>query len=456
MTDLDSPPRSKQAFVLPLACAAMAMVGLDTAVVNVALPSIQRDLDIGPGALQWVVVAYGLFLGGFLLVGGRMADHLGRRRIFLAGLALFTAASLLAGVAHRVALLIAARGAQGFGAALIVPAALSLLAVTFPEGPERDRAVGTFGATGGAAGTVGVVIGGLLTSGPGWRWAFFINVPAGVVFIATAAAFLAADRAAERAGERAPRLDVAGAATVTGGLLLLIYAMHHLMWLPVAAALLGLFVSIEARGVAPLVPASILRNRTLVAANVTAFFATSALLSFIFLGSLLMQQRLGYSPARTGVAWLATTVIVFPASMVGARLAGMLGVRRLLVTGLTLPTAGAMWLALGHTSYINGLLPAFLLAGLGFGLCGPALQIGALTGVSRSAAGLASGLVETMREIGGAVGVATVSAVLVANSGGFGAAFAFVGILGVLGVVTARLAFKETPSRRTSRTSSTR
>ena len=411
----------------------MAMVGLDTAVVNVALPSIQRDLGVAAGALQWIVVAYGLLLGGFLLVGGRMTDQLGRRRVFLAGLAVFTAASLLAGAAHGTGVLIAARGAQGFGAALVVPAALSLLAVHFPEGPERDRAFGIFGATGGAAGTVGVVIGGLLTAGPGWRWSFLINVPAGLGLIVLTAVFLAADRA----GDRAPRLDLAGATTVTGGLLLLIYAMHHPMWLPVAVALLALFVWIEARSAAPLVPASILKNRTLVAANLTAFFTTCALLSFIFTGSLLMQQALGYSAATTGVAWLATTVIIFPASMAGARLVTVVGVRRLLTTGLTFLAAGTVWLALGHTTYLTGLLPAFVLAGLGFGLCGPALQIGALTGVSRSAAGLASGLVETMREIGGAAGVAAVSVVLVAGSG-FHAAFLAIGVLAVLGVITAR------------------
>jgi len=411
----------------------MAMVGLDTAVVNVALPSIQRDLGVAAGALQWIVVAYGLLLGGFLLVGGRMTDQLGRRRVFLAGLAVFTAASLLAGAAHGTGVLIAARGAQGFGAALVVPAALSLLAVHFPEGPERDRAFGIFGATGGAAGTVGVVIGGLLTAGPGWRWSFLINVPAGLALIVLTAVFLAADRA----GDRAPRLDLAGATTVTGGLLLLIYAMHHPMWLPAAVALLALFVWIEARSAAPLVPASILKNRTLVAANLTAFFTTCALLSFIFTGSLLMQQALGYSAATTGVAWLATTVIIFPASMAGARLVTVVGVRRLLTTGLTFLAAGTVWLALGHTTYLTGLLPAFVLAGLGFGLCGPALQTGALTGVSRSAAGLASGLVETMREIGGAAGVAAVSVVLVAGSG-FNAAFLAIGVLAVLGVITAR------------------
>jgi MFS family permease len=433
MTEPDTNSRTRQHLVLTLACAAMAMVGLDTAIANVALPSIQRDLGMSRGALQWVVVAYGLLLGGFLLVGGRMVDNFGRRRMFVAGLAAFTLASLLAGTAHHAGLLIAARAAQGFGAALIVPSALSLLAVTFADGPERDRALGLFGAAGGAAGSVGVVAGGLLAAGPGWRWAYFINVPAGIGFIVLAAGFLAPDRS----GDRAPRLNIGGAVTVTAGLLIFVYAVHHPMWFPAAALLLALFARIEARAANPLVPAALLRNRSLVASNVTAFLASCALLSFIFIGSLFMQQALGYSPATTGLAWLATTVTVFPASMAGARLVSVAGVRRMLFTGLSVLAAGALWLALGHDGYVTGLLPAFLLTGLGFGLCGPALQIGALTGVQRSSAGLASGLVETMREVGGAAGVAAVSAVLVAGTGGFRAAFAGVSVLAVLGVVSA-------------------
>jgi MFS family permease len=300
----------------------MAMVGLDTAIVNVAMPSIQHDLGMSRGALQWVVVSYGLLLGGFLLVGGRMADHLGRRRMFLTGLGVFTAASLAAGAAHAPAVLIAARAVQGFGAALIVPAALSLLAVTFPEGPARSRALGIFGAVGGAAGSVGVVASGLLTGGPGWRWAFLINVPAGVAFMVIAAVFLGADRA----DGRTSRLNLAGPVTVTAGLLLLIYSFHHPMWLPVAAALLALFVWTERRSEAPLVPAAILRNRPLVAANITAFLANCALMSFIFIGSLLMQQGLGYSrsrqdwpgwPRRPSCSWRRSPAAGWPSSSCG-------------------------------------------------------------------------------------------------------------------------------------------
>ncbi|PZF79269.1 MFS transporter, partial [Jiangella anatolica] len=315
--------------MLTLVCAADAMVGLDMAIVNVALPSIQRDLGAGYGALQWLIVAYGLLLGGFLLLGGRLADRIGRRRVFVTGLTVFTAASLLAGAAHTTGLLIAARAAQGFGAALIVPAGLSLLAVTFPEGRERHRALGVLGAVGGASGSLGVVASGLLTGGPGWRWAFLINVPAGALLIASALAFLLADRARVRTG----RLDVGGATTATGGLLLFVYALHHatghgaFAWSTLAlfagaAGLLAAFVRIEARSADPLVPPATVRNRSLVAANATGFLAFGALLGFIFAGSLLMQQALGYSPLTTGLAWLATTVTIVGVAMAGARLVG--------------------------------------------------------------------------------------------------------------------------------------
>jgi EmrB/QacA subfamily drug resistance transporter len=456
MSVLESPVKTaatRQGLVLGLACAAQAMVGLDIAIVNVALPSIQRDLGVSQSSLQWVVVAYGLLLGGFLLVGGRMADLLGRRRILLAGLGLFTAASLLAGVAQHAGVLITARGLQGLGGALIAPAALSLLAVTFREGRERNRALGVFGAVGGAAGTVGVVASGLIAAGPGWRWAFFINIPAGLVLIALAATCLATDEPRGRSG----RLDVAAASTVTGGLLAFVYALHHasthgwtsastLAWFVAAGVLTAAFVWLEKRSPAPLVPASALRNRTLVAANLTALLAFGAFFSFIFLGSLLMQQELGYSPTQTGLSWLATTTTVFVASSAAGRLAAAVSVRRLMVTGLALLTIGMVLLTQvpADVDYLTDLLPAFLLAGLGFGLCMPALQIGALSGVTESESGLASGLIETMREIGGAAGVAAVSTVLVAGTGldGFHTAFAAIGALAGLGAVVAATGFR--------------
>ncbi len=443
---------ARAGLVLWLACSAQAVISLDMAIVNVALPSIQTELGIGPGTVQWVIVAYGLLLGGFLLFGGRMADQFGRRRIFVIGLAAFTVASLIAGVAQHAGVLIGARAVQGFGAALIAPAALSLMAVTFAEGRERNRAFGFFGAVGGVAGSVGVVASGLLTAGPGWRWAFLINIPIGVMMIILALAFLPADRP----GQRTARLDVAGATTVTGGLLLFVYALHHGAnhgWVSVAtlalfaasAGLLVAFVRIEARSSAPLVPASTWRNRALVITNLTAFLATCAFLAFIFIGSLLMQQVLGYSPLWTGLAWLATTATILPVALIGAKLAAVVGVRALLLVGLGLFAAGALWLTRipADGSFLTDLLPSFLAAGIGFGLCEPALQISSLSGVSEEDTGLASGLIETMREVGGAAGVAAVSTVLVASAGlaGFHLAFAFIGVLAGLALIIAAVGF---------------
>jgi EmrB/QacA subfamily drug resistance transporter len=460
---------TSKGIVLVLSCAAQFMVVLDIAIVNVALPSIQQDLGVGQSTLQWVVIAYGLMLGGFLLLGGRMADLLGRRRMLLTGLTLFSSASLLAGVAGSAGLLIGARALQGFGAALLPPAALSILAVTFAEGAERNRALGIYGATAGVSASVGVIASGLLTDGPGWRWVFFINVPVGVLLIAMAAVFLAVDVPDRRGSER---FDVAGAVTVTGGLLLLVYALNRaadfgwgsgstLGLLAASVVMLSAFVGIEARSRSPLVPGSSVRNRTLVAANLSAFFLFGAFFSFIFLGSLLMQQVLGYSPTRTGVAWLATSATSFiAAAITGAKLVEVVGVRRLLVAGFSLLAVSALLLTRvpAGGDYATDLLPALLLAGVAGGLSAPSAQIGALSGVTHSMTGLASGLVETMREIGGAVGVAAVSTVLVSRAGeiagaadpmarglaaanAFHAAFWVMFVVAALGALTAAIAF---------------
>src|SRR5215510_3599987 len=445
--------------ILALACAAQFMVVMDVAIVNVALPSIQRDLGVSESTLQWVVIAYGLLLGGFLLFGGRLADLLGRRRILLTGLTIFSVAAVLSRDSQSIGILIAARGLQGFGAALVTPAALSILAVTFTEGQERNRALGIYGAVGGTSATVGVIASGLLTDGPGWRWIFFINVPVGIVLIALATAFLAVDRADRSAGH----FDVAGATTVTGGLLLLVYGLNRaadygwtspttLALFGAAAVLLATFVRVEARSRHPLVPASALRNRTLVAANLSAFFVFAAFFSFIFLGSLLMQQVLGYSATKTGVSWLATSVTAFIASAVtGAQLVGRFGVRRLLVTGLSLLAIGVLWLARvpADADYFTDLLPALVLAGIAIGLCAPSAQIGALAGVTETATGFAAGLVETMREVGGAAGVAAVSTVLVSQAGldGFHGGFVVIAVAAGIGALTAAVAFARSGRR---------
>src|SRR6266581_6767567 len=441
---------TNKGIVLFLACVAQFMVVLDIAIVNVALPSIQRDLHIGQSTLQWIVIAYGLMLGGFLLFGGRMADLLGRRRVLLAGLTLFSAASLLAGVAGSAGFLIGARALQGFGAALVPPAALSILAVTFKEGAERNRALGLYGAVTGVSGSVGVLASGLLTDGAGWHWVFRINVPIGVILIAMAAVFLPADAGGRRGSER---FDVAGAVTVTGGLLLLVYALNHGAdhgWgsgstsgvFAASVVLLAAFVWIEARSRSPLVPGSAVRNRTLVASNMSAFFTFGAFFAFIFLGSLLMQQVLGYSPTRTGVAWLATTATsVVAAGITGGKLVAVVGVRRLLVAGQSLLANSVLLLTRipAGGDFATDLLPALLLAGVAGGMAAPAAQIGALSGVTHSMTGLASGFVETMREIGGAVGVAAVSTVLISRAGvnAFHAAFWVIFAIAALGALTA-------------------
>lgn len=460
-------PVSRKGLILALTCLAQFMVVLDIAIVNVALPAIQQDLGLGQSTLQWIVIAYGLMLGGFLLLGGRLGDLLGRRRIFLAGAAVFSGSSLLAGLAQSAEVLIGARALQGFGAALLAPSALSILAVTFAEGKERNGALGLFGAVAGSSASVGVIASGLLTDGPGWRWVFFINVPIGLVLIALAARFLpAAPKGSPRgypvdAGAR--HYDAAGAATVTGGLLLLVYgltrAVDHgwgeastLALFAGAAVLLAAFVRVEARTRSPLVPGAILRNRTMVAADLAAFLLFGAFFSFIFLGTLLMQQLLTYSPTRTGLAWLATSVTsFFAAAAVGTKLASSVGVRRLLVVGMLLLTLSAAWLTRVPVGadYLPDLLPAFLLAGIAGGLSAPAVQIAALSNVSSADAGLASGLVETMREIGGAVGIAAVSTVLVSRGGSgeaaafdaFQSAFVVILVLAALGALVAAIAF---------------
>jgi len=405
---------------------AQFMVVLDIAIVNVALPSIQTDLGLSESSLQWVVIAYGMLLGGFLLLGGRLGDILGRRRIFLAGAIIFAAASLVAGIANSASVLIAARGIQGFGAALLAPSALSILGVTFTEGQERNKALGIFGAIGGSTASVGVIASGLLTDGPGWRWIFFINIPVGILLAIFAARYLPADHM----NAKTRHYDAAGAVTITSGLILFVYGLNRgvdhgwgsattLALFATSALLFLAFVWVESRAASPLVPFAALRNRTMVASDLAGFFLFSGFFSFIFLCTLLMQQGLDYSPTRTGFAWLATSLTAFVgAGFTGARLASSVGVRKLLLTGSVLLGVACAYLTQidPGSNYLRDLLPAFLLAGFAVGFAAPAVQIGALSGVSGSSVGLASGLVETMREIGGAVGIAAVSTVLVSHA----------------------------------------
>jgi len=405
---------------LAVLVAAQFMVVLDVAIVNVALPSIKTDLHFSEQSLQWVITAYAIMFGGVLLLGGRMADLLGRRRLFLAGVALFTASSLLAGFAWSEASLIAFRATQGLGGALLAPAALSILTTTFAEGRERNIALGVWGAVSGSGAAAGVLLGGFLTSTLAWSWIFFINVPVGAALLATAPFLLRESRA--ELGHR--HFDFAGAATVTSGLMLLVYAMTRateIGWgsaqtiglLVGSAALILSFVAIELRSKAPLLPMRIFRLRTLTGANVTSFLLGTALFSQFFLGTLYMQQVLHYSALKTGVAYLPLTLTIIALAGVAQNLVTRVGVRRVLPVGLVLSAAALVLLAQlpadGH--YFWDLFPAFVVSAVGLAFSFIPLTIAALMGVQAADAGVASGLLNTTQQIGGAVGLAAASTI---------------------------------------------
>jgi EmrB/QacA subfamily drug resistance transporter len=405
---------------LAVLVAAQFMVVLDVAIVNVALPSIKTDLHFTQESLQWVITAYAIMFGGVLLLGGRMADLLGRRRLFVAGVILFTASSLLAGFAWSEASLIAFRAAQGLGGALLAPAALSILTTTFAEGRERNIALGVWGAVSGSGAAAGVLLGGLLTSSLDWSWIFFINVPVGAAVVAISPFLLRESRA----GLAHRHFDVAGAASVTGGLMLLVYAMTRateIGWgttetialLAGSAALIVSFVAIELRSSAPLLPMRIFRLRTLTGANVTAFLLGTSVFSQFFLGTLYMQQVLHYSAIETGVAYLPLTLTIIVLASVSQNVVTRVGVRRVLPVGLAL-AAGALVLltrlpADGH--YFFDLFPAFLISAVGLAFTFVPMTIAALMGVEMTDAGVASGLLNTTQQIGGAIGLAAASTI---------------------------------------------
>jgi EmrB/QacA subfamily drug resistance transporter len=422
---MPNPRVAKPGLVLALVCAAQFIVILDLAIVNVALPSIQADLHASSSSLQWVVIAYGLTLGGGLLLGGRIADLFGRRPALAAGLLVFTLASLVAGLAGSLGVLVAARAVQGVGGALAIPAALSTLTATFPEGPARTKALGAFGAVGGGAGSLGVIAGGVLTDGPGWEWVFLVNVPVGIAIAALAAAVIPASA---RATGRS--LDVAGAVTVTSGLMAIVYGINTSAehgWasatvvgpLVLGAALLAAFVAIESRVRAPLMPLSILRHRTLTAAIGVSLLLWGSHFAVIFQGTLFMQQTLGYSAILTGSAWLAATCSAFVvAGGIAPRVLGAIGPARSVVIGQVVMAAGLLRLATVSvdSGYWSHLFPAYLAFGMGMGLSMVALQVAAFSGIDSSVSGLAGGLIETSREIGGAIGVAVVATLAIARA----------------------------------------
>jgi EmrB/QacA subfamily drug resistance transporter len=395
------------------------MVVLDIAIVNVALPSIKTDLGFSQENLQWVISAYALFFGGFLLLGGRAADLLGRRRLFLAGLVVFTLASLLAGLAWSEGSLIAARSLQGLGAAVISPAALSILTTTFSEGRERNIALGVWGAVGGFGAAFGVLLGGLLTETLSWSWIFFVNVPVGV-----AAFFLAPRLLQESRDTTVKSFDALGAVLVTAGLVSLVYAITQsgtYGWgsartigvIAAAATLIVGFVLWERRHAEPLMRFGILRTKTVAGANVGGLILGTATFSMFLMLTLYMQQVLGYSPMKTGVAYLAVAGSAILWSAVAAQLVTRVGVKPVLVAGMIALTSGLVYFTQVsvHGSYLRDLLPGFLLVGVGLGFSFVPISIAALAGVSPTEAGLASGLFNTSQQIGGALGIAVLSTV---------------------------------------------
>lgn len=412
--------RVNKGALLAVILVANFMVTLDIAIVNVALPSLQVDLGVDPADLQWVVTMYALMLGGFLLLGGRAADLLGRRNVLVAGLGLFTAASLVAGLSNDLGLLIAARGFQGLGAALVVPSALSILANTFAEGEERTKAIGAFGAVGGSAATIGVIAGGALTSGPGWEWIFFLNVPIGAVLIGLVMKVVPAAGPSARRGA-----DVLGAMLVTSGLLTLVFGINkgpEYGWdsgrtiglLAAGIALLVAFVVVEANASAPLLPLAMFKRRTLSAANLVAALVFASFFATIFQASLFMQQVLEYSAIRTGVAYIpiaGTTVVI--AAAIAPIVVQRIGSGASLAIGQVLAAGGLVLLSQAppDASYWSEVFPGFLLIGIGTGFAAMASEVAAFIGVEEEVSGLAGGMIETSREVGGALGVAIVATV---------------------------------------------
>src|SRR6188472_1361516 len=404
---------------LALLSAVQFMVVLDIAIVNVALPSIKVDLGFSQGDLQWVISAYALVFGGFLLLGGRAADMLGRRRVLLAGIVMFTVASLLAGLAWSEPSLIGARAVQGLGAAIITPAALSILSTTFAEGRERNIALGAWGAVGGFGAVAGVLLGGVLTDALSWEWIFFVNVPVGVAGFVLAPVLLRESRDA-----RVNRFDLPGAVLVTSGLSSAVYAITQAGqkgWLSGetisvfagSLVLLAAFVAWELRHPEPLMRFGILQTRTVSGANVAGFIMGTALFSMFLMLTLYMQQVLGYSAMKTGVAYLAVAGTAIIWSAVAAQLVTRVGVKPVLVIGMTMLTAGLLWftqVSVGG-SYVRDLLPGFLIIGVGIGFSFVPISIAALAGVTPSEAGLASGLINTSQQIGGALGIAALSTI---------------------------------------------
>jgi EmrB/QacA subfamily drug resistance transporter len=458
-----STSESNKWIVLVLVCLAQFMVILDGTIVNVALPSIQQDLDLSEANLQWIVNAYTLVFGGFLLLGGRADDLIGRKRLFLAGLVVFTLASLLNGLAVNEGMLIGSRALQGLGAAFISPAALSIISTTFSEGAERARALGVWAAIaiGGAA--FGLIMGGLLTQLFSWPWIFFVNVPIGIVTFVLALRLIPESR-----DEHAHRaFDVAGAVSVTGGLMSLVYAIVKaetdgwgsattIGFFALAAILLASFVVIELRSKAPLVRLSIFRVRSLLTANVVMLLVASGMFAMFFFNTLYIQRVLGFGPLEAGLAFLPFTAGVMLSAGLASQFAPRVGVRPVAGLGMVVSAIGMLLLVRIPVdgSYLADVLPSLVVTSLGMGAVFMPLTLIATTGLKDEDQGLASGLFNTSQQIGGALGLAILSTLAASKTTAAGGAtdpealvtgfhWAFGGgalfVLGGLGVMLALL-----------------
>ena len=455
---------------LGLILLAQLLVVIDVSIVTLALPAIQRKLDFSPAGLQWVISAYALAFGGFLLLGGRLADLLGRRRILIAGAGLFTAASLACGLARSPGMLVAARAVEGLGAAMMAPAAMSLIMAIFPEGAERNRALGALGAVSGAGGAIGVLAGGMLTTWLSWPWIFFVNLPVGTLIVAAARPLLPESRAslARR------RFDVAGAITISAGLSVLVYAVVTAAshgWasattiglLAGTAALIAAFVVIEARSAAPLLPLTFFRNRTVTAANLAGLLLGGLLFPmFVFL-SLYMQQVLGYSAIKAGLAFLVIAGGLIASSGLAQGLVTRLGAKLVLTAGLLgLAVAQVLFARLPVAGdFTARLLPGFVLVAAALGLAFVGDVIASTAGVKPADAGLASGLINASQQIGGAIGLAVTTSVAAARTaallhaghppaaaltGGFHDAFILTGALALAAALVAATLIRRTRS----------
>jgi EmrB/QacA subfamily drug resistance transporter len=404
--------------VLVIVCLAQFMVILDATVVNVALPSIQRDLGFTAASLQWVINAYTLVFGGFLLLGGRAGDLFGRRRLFLWGVAIFSLASLLNGLATSDTWLVISRGLQGLGGALVSPAALSIITTTFAEGEDRTKALGVWSAIAAGGGAFGLLLGGILTDLLSWEWIFFVNVPIGIATAMLALRFVPESRATHRQ----PGTDLPGAITVTAGLVVLVYAIvkaedfgwgsaRTLALVAVALALLGAFVLIESRTRAPLIRLGIFKVRSLAGANGVLLIVIGGLFGFFFFSTLYVQQILGYSPLEAGLAFLPVTVGIAAGAGIAQQLVKRLGVRTTAAIGMVIAAFGLYLFSRvsADGTYLSDVLPAIIPQSIGMGLFFVPITLIATTNVGEEDAGLASGLFNTAQQVGGALGLAVLS-----------------------------------------------